>query len=110
MNRRPKWSTLAWSVESPLAQGAMKAPLDKAFAELWWWGESNYNGDYLAGRLTPEAACRIYLVDGRFNVELHFASMDGDADAQLAVAKERLEKEVLPALQACDVRIGWAVG
>jgi hypothetical protein len=108
--RSHTWSSLAWSIESPLGLGSMKVALDAAFEEPWGWGESRYNGDYLANRLTPEAACRIYVDDNRFSVELHFASTSADADAQLAVAKERLEKEVLPAVQARDVRVGSPVG
>ena len=108
--RTPAWSTLAWSIESPLAHGAMKSALDAVFEHPWEWGESRYNGDYLANRLTHEAACRIYVVDDRFSVELHFASTSGDADAQLAAAKVRLENEVLPAVQARDVRVGSPVG
>ena len=100
-----KWATLAWGFKSPLNQFAMKQRLDEVSEKPWGWGESDYNGDYIAGRVTPEAAGRIYLVDGAFVMELHFVSKADQqevADAQLAKAKDRLVNELLPLVQAVD--------
>jgi hypothetical protein len=107
---RSKTVTLAWSIDSPIHMGEMKARLDAAFPEPWTWGDSYYFGEYLGGRLTRDAIGRIYEADGRFVVELHFYSDSADADALFAVAKDLLEHKVLSVVEARDTHVTSPMG
>ncbi len=71
----------------------------------WKDGDSAWYGDYLAGRLSPEAVGRIYPSGTGFIVNLRFYSERGDAVTQLETASRRLLLEVLPFLEAHDVTV-----
>lgn len=96
----------AWSVATTTAHGAMKARLEAAFGNTWSWGDSAVKGDYLGGKVTPEAVVRIYEAGDRFIVELRFLSEATGASAadQLAAAKARTLDQLMAAIDAKDVR------
>jgi hypothetical protein len=81
----------------------MKALLDDAFGVAWSWGDSAIYGDYLGGRLTPEAVGRVYEVGDRFVVELRFYSTGGNAVEQVALA-QGLIAQLLLTIGASDVQ------
>ncbi|WP_437599754.1 hypothetical protein [Sorangium sp. So ce590] len=96
-------TTLAWSFKSDLSQDEMRRRLDERWPSAWAISDSDRHGDYLAGKLTPEAAARIYEDGPRFVVHLRFYSAGGDVRMQLLEAQQRLIVEVLPLVGARDV-------
>ncbi|XXX77005.1 hypothetical protein WMF30_56090 [Sorangium sp. So ce134] len=96
-------TTLAWSFKSELSQGEMLRRLEERWPSAWAISDSHHLGDYVAGKLTPEAAARIYEDGPRFVVHLRFSSAGGDVKLQLLEAQQRLIVEVLPLVGARDV-------
>ncbi|AUX27743.1 uncharacterized protein SOCEGT47_083410 [Sorangium cellulosum] len=96
-------TTLAWSFKSDLSQDEMLRRLDERWPSTWSISDSGRHGDYVAGRLTPEAVARIYEDGPGFVVHLRFSSPGGDVRAQLLAAQQRLIVEVLPLVGARDV-------
>ncbi|WP_437676187.1 hypothetical protein [Sorangium sp. So ce131] len=96
-------TTLAWSFKSDLSQEEMLRRLDERWPSTWAISDSHHHGDYVGGRLTPEAAARIYQDGPRFVVHLRFSSAGGDVRRQLLEAQQLLIVEVLPLLDAHDV-------
>ena len=100
----PEQGTLGWRFKSGLTLEEMQALLSKMGVAGWSLGDSERLGDYLGGRLTEEAVGRIYKVKDGYVVNLRFFSKEGDAAAQLGLAKKRLLEEILPAVSARDVK------
>ncbi|AUX49056.1 uncharacterized protein SOCE26_106010 [Sorangium cellulosum] len=96
-------TTLAWSFKSDLSQEEMLRRLEERWPSTWAISDSHRHGDYVAGRLTPEAAARIYQDGPRFVVHLRFSSAGGDVRMQLLAAQQLLIVEVLPLVGAHDV-------
>ncbi|WP_437306747.1 hypothetical protein [Sorangium sp. So ce388] len=96
-------TTLAWSFKSELSQDEMLRRLEARWPSVWAISDDHRHGDYVAGKLTPEAAARIYEDGPRFVVHLRFSSAGGDVKLQLLQAQQRLVVEVLPLVGARDV-------
>ncbi len=96
-------TTLGWRFKSSLSLVEMKKRLDMLGPNPWRDGDSGRHGDYLGGKLTEEAVARIYKVGDGFIVNLRFFSTQGEPVSQLAISKERLVNQVLPATEARDV-------
>jgi hypothetical protein len=94
----------AYAFTSGYSLDEMKVLLDAASPAPWMIGSSHYHGDYLGGRLTPEAIARIYRIGDGYVASLRFSSTRGDAVAHFDAAKEQLLSRVLPLVGARDVR------
>lgn len=94
---------MAWSFKSDLKPAEMLKRLNAAWSKPWTEGDSEHLGDYLGGRLTPEAVGRIYKVRDGYVVNLRFYSEKGDEAQQLIEAQTVLVSKVLPIVEARDV-------
>lgn len=99
-----KREQLAWHFKSDLSLAQVKERLDAGWPRPWRVRDSDTKPDSISGPLTSESSARIFEW-GReaFVVNFYFESEEGDVQAQLNEAKEKLLNGVLPLLQARDV-------
>jgi hypothetical protein len=95
---------VAWSFRSELSLRDMLKTLNATWDPKWIEGDSSRH-DYIAGRMNKEGVALLYKAGaGAYVVNLRFISKAGDAQAQLAEAKERLLTKALPLIGASDVQ------
>jgi len=89
-------TTLGWKFQSELSLEEMKSELNRPGKVEWKLGDSTNHGDYLGGRITPEAIVRIYNLGGNeYHVNMKFYSTQTEnVVSQLDNAKSILMNEI----------------
>lgn len=107
-------TTLDFRFESDLPLAGMKRALSVPGQKEWVFGDSEWNGDYLGGNITPEAVARIYPTkrESLFHVTLRFVTGTAEphAEANLREAERTLLDQILPAIQARNVQPAESMG
>jgi hypothetical protein len=99
-------ATFAWSFNSPLNLGAMKAHLNSISGRSWSEGDSHRYGDYLAHELAEGTVARVYAVASGFVINLGYRALEDDVEVakqRIAAAKSVLLNKVLPAILATSI-------